>query len=451
MAGPLLGTEQTISETASGGVISPSMITTKQIAALADSFPPQVNTFIATGSNGTLSAAGIVGGFITRTGPSAAFTDTTDSATNIIGTLAPESPFNTAWLVFINNTTPFNQTIVGGSGVTLAGISVIPANSTGIFLLSYTGAAAVSMTGMAIAANTVGAADMNTAITTVGAGTLTAAAIVGAVITRSGPNGPFTDTTDTAANIIAAIPNPSIGQSWILTYINTSPYNGTLAAGSGVTLSGVASVFPGNSTSLFLVTYTGPGAISIRLLASSLLPGAGSSGVAPVSLIGTLARSISGAGVVPGSTGNDNVIAVYSIPANVFDVAGRGVCISAKGSLGSNANNKRIKIIFNATTAVLGSAVTGGTTVEDTGTITTSGATGGWFISADVFKYGAAASNTQIATSNGKGAGVAHLGYQAPTLTTATESGAILVAITGNSTTVAADIALNEFLVEIIN
>src|SRR5437016_14091493 len=56
-----------------------------------------------------------------------------------------------------------------------------------------------------LAAAGVNAASFNTADTTVGAATLTAAEIVGGVITRSGSTAAYTDTTDTAANNIAAL------------------------------------------------------------------------------------------------------------------------------------------------------------------------------------------------------------------------------------------------------
>lgn len=156
---------------------------------------------------------------------------------------------------------------------------------------------------------------------------------------------------------------------------------------------------------------------------------------------GNVSRLQSVAGVIPGSTGNDNVLAVYAMPANSFDIAGRGVTITAGGSLGATANNKTIKIIFNATTAVVGSAVTGGTTIASTGVVATNG--GGWWIGANVFKAGAAGSNTQVAISNGTIVGTAHGGTTAPTFPVAVENAVILIAITGNAATAATDIVLN--------
>jgi hypothetical protein len=116
----------------------------------------------------------------------------------------------------------------------------------------------------------------------------------------------------------------------------------------------------------------------------------------------------------------------------------------------SCGHTKDIKIIFNPTTAVVGSTVgTGGSTVCDTGVVTTSG--GGWQVSAFVYKYGAAGSNTQMGLNSGSIAGVAHLGTATPVLITATESGAILVAVTGNATTTASDIVFNFLEVNALN
>src|SRR5690348_14321496 len=54
-------------------------------------------------------------------------------------------------------------------------------------------------------ANTQDTSLVETAITTVGNGTLTAAGLVGGQILRTGPTAVYTDTTDTAANIVTAL------------------------------------------------------------------------------------------------------------------------------------------------------------------------------------------------------------------------------------------------------
>jgi len=173
-------------------------------------------------------------------------------------------------------------------------------------------------------------------------------------------------------------------------------------------------------------------------------------GTATILAEGNVSRQISSAGIIPGATGADNVLAVFSIPASSFDIAGGGVGVTAQGSFGATANNKRLKLVFNPATAVVGSTVgAGGTTIADTGTVATSG--GGWSLQANVFKYGANGSNTQIGLHQQAQIGNAVAALLAPSLITATESAAILVAVTGNATTAASDIVFNFLEVNAMN
>lgn len=97
-----------------------------------------------------------------------------------------------------------------------------------------------------------------TALNTIGAGTITAAMIIGGIVARGGSqtNTAFTDTTATGAQIEAALTNPAVGQSWVFSYENTTNANATLSAGaSGVTLSGITVVYS-MTTARFLVTRT---------------------------------------------------------------------------------------------------------------------------------------------------------------------------------------------------
>jgi hypothetical protein len=108
-----------------------------------------------------------------------------------------------------------------------------------------------------------------TSLTTVGAGTITAAALVGGSIIRGGAQSstPFTDTTDTAAAIIAAMPNPVTGQSWEFTYSNNTNAVSTLAAGSGVTLTNGVTVGPG-AWATYLIIMTGASTVSMQCIAA---------------------------------------------------------------------------------------------------------------------------------------------------------------------------------------
>jgi hypothetical protein len=167
---------------------------------------------------------------------------------------------------------------------------------------------------------------------------------------------------------------------------------------------------------------------------------------------GNINRQVFGAaGVSPGGLAADNVIAMFSIPANCFDVAGRGINVTACGKTVTSGTTKDIKIIFGCTTAVVGSTVTGGTTVTDTGSFTGAASVGGWQINANIFKFGAAGSNTQYGQTTGIVTGTTHLGINAPVFPTAPENAAILIAVTGNTNTTVTDIVLNFFEVNAMN
>ena len=148
------------------------------------------------------------------------------------------------------------------------------------------------------------------------------------------------------------------------------------------------------------------------------------------------------AGINPGLINNDNVLVAWSIPANIFDLAGRILEITANGSVANNTNSKRIKIWAGCTTAVVGSAVTGGTLIADSGAYTTAGSAG-WQIGAQIAKYGAANSNTQLAVHTPTIIGNTSGSLLAPSLLTLPESSSFLIAITGNAVTTASDIVLN--------
>jgi len=144
------------------------------------------------------------------------------------------------------------------------------------------------------------------------------------------------------------------------------------------------------------------------------------------------------AGVGNGADTTDDVLFTYSLPASAFDQAGRGVCVTAYGKLAANGNNKRVKLWFGAT-VVADSGVSTGNAV-------------GWQLSADVFKVGAVGSNTQTAQGQSIVGGT-HGGVNVPPAPTETESGAIVVKVTGASPTTGAanDVLANFFQVNFMN
>lgn len=106
---------------------------------------------------------------------------------------------------------------------------------------------------------TLGAGNVLTSDTTVGAATLSAAEMVGGLIARSGSVAAFTDTTDTGTALDAALGNAAItGANWLLEIKNTTAFAETIAGGTGVTVSGRTVVTP-NSVGTYLLTRTGVG------------------------------------------------------------------------------------------------------------------------------------------------------------------------------------------------
>lgn len=105
-----------------------------------------------------------------------------------------------------------------------------------------------------------------TALNTVGNGTVTAAAIFGKAVNRGGAQTgtPFTDTTDTAANIIAALPSGQqvVGTAFQWSYVNNTNAVATLQGGTGVTVSGVTTL-QANSYARYIVTYSAAATVTI--------------------------------------------------------------------------------------------------------------------------------------------------------------------------------------------
>ena len=156
----------------------------------------------------------------------------------------------------------------------------------------------------------------------------------------------------------------------------------------------------------------------------------------------------------PASITNDNVLAVYTIPANALNAAGRGVEVTAAGNLAADTQAKRVKLIWGATTAVVGSAVGTNTTsflLGDTGSTTNGGTASGWAIQSQVYKYGVGGSNTQIGQEIGVIIGNTHGGMGVAAALTNNESLPIIIAVTGNATTSVGDISLYNINIEAFN
>ena len=156
----------------------------------------------------------------------------------------------------------------------------------------------------------------------------------------------------------------------------------------------------------------------------------------------------------PASITNDNVLAVYTVPAGSLSAAGKGLEITCGGNLAGNTHTKECNLRWNPVTAVVGSAVGTNSTsflLGDTGATTNAGATAGWVLQAQVYKYGAAGSNTQIGQETGSIVGAIHGGCGIMAALTTNESASIAIAVTGNATSSVGDISLWNINIEAFN
>lgn len=236
--------------------------TTAAIAALASNFQNDSPTSITTVGNTTLPAAALISGLINRSGPTGNYTDTTDTAAAIVAALGGTT--GDSFYIDIKNITAFVETLAAGTGVTMSTTNVVPPNSVGEYLVVVTSATAVTFNHVLTSPITTGLPLSETTLSTVGAGLITGADIVSGITIRGGAQSstPFTDTTDTAANILLAQANPRIGQSWNFTYNNGTNATATISAGVGVTVSGMATI-PPNGVVTYLITYTAAATITM--------------------------------------------------------------------------------------------------------------------------------------------------------------------------------------------
>lgn len=93
----------------------------------------------------TYSGAEIAGGIIKRFSPGAAFTDCTDTATNILNAI-PGAKVNQSFPILVGNLGSGIMTVAAGTGVTLVGSATIASNCVALFLGTITGSTAVSLT-----------------------------------------------------------------------------------------------------------------------------------------------------------------------------------------------------------------------------------------------------------------------------------------------------------------
>ena len=88
-----------------------------------------VVSLVSTVGAATFTAAQFVGGIIIRSGSTAAYSDTTPTATAIIAAI-PNCAIGTAFELTIRNTVAFIETILAGTGVTLSQTTAVAASQS---------------------------------------------------------------------------------------------------------------------------------------------------------------------------------------------------------------------------------------------------------------------------------------------------------------------------------
>jgi hypothetical protein len=170
---------------------------------------------------------------------------------------------------------------------------------------------------------------------------------------------------------------------------------------------------------------------------------------------GNIYRAIGNPFAANAADTTDDILGGIALDAAAFDAAGRGINITAQGKSGSTGNNKRMRLWINPTMSgqtvtngvISGGTVTGagsGVLLIDTGTTTINAK--GWQLFGQLFKYGAAGSNTQFFQGNTV-LDTTHGGILAPTFLTQTESAIMNLVITGASQTTG---AANDVLLQLL-
>lgn len=238
------------------GKLSPvtEQTTTGAIAALSSRSSGNSITSITTVGNGVLTAAGIVSGIISRSGPVAAYTDTTDTAAAIYA--ASGSVTGETFYVRIKNTTAFAETLAAGTGVTLGTNIVVPANAVSTYLVTIV--SPTSVTFSHISTTSIVIMPTQAIVATADNGTtqtLTAAMVTGANFVAHVSSGGTTPslTVPLATDLIAAIPAWRVGQSYTLRIINSNSGTATVVTNTGVTTTGTLTLAT-NSWRDFIIT-----------------------------------------------------------------------------------------------------------------------------------------------------------------------------------------------------
>lgn len=188
-----------ITQPTSASAVTFTHIDTTPISIGAITTAPSLTSLVTVGA-GTITAASFTSGFTARSGAQSAtaFTDTTDTAANIIAACASlVGKIGASFVYYYANTTNAPATITGGTNVTVSGITVVQANSTAAYLVTYTAANTLTMAGLGVTNNPIlgtftanGSTPVTVANTAVSPGSqiLVTLKTVGGTVGTSGPN-----------------------------------------------------------------------------------------------------------------------------------------------------------------------------------------------------------------------------------------------------------------------
>lgn len=141
-----------------------------------------------------------------------------------------------------------------------------------------------------------------TPITTVGNGTLTAAGLISNIILRTGPTGNFSDATDTAAAIYAALGSPAVNTTSYTIIKNATAFTETITAGTGVTLPPTV-IVPAYTEATYLMTVNSATAVTFAHISTNEISVGTSTTAAAITAISTV-----GAGTITAASINGGLI-----------------------------------------------------------------------------------------------------------------------------------------------
>jgi hypothetical protein len=172
---------------------------------------------------------------------------------------------------------------------------------------------------------------------TAGDSTLTVSSILSGLILRSGAGAGFADTLPTVDQLLAAAPNLSVGDSFLLSIQNNSGYTDTLTTNTGWTLAGTTTVVTVNTRD-YLVSITSARRASIGV-------GSSTNGSPILTALSDDACKAVSPGMLVTGTGVPASTTVVSVNADTNTIT---------MSANATATNANIAFTFNPTATIRG-------------------------------------------------------------------------------------------------